>query len=79
MKERIDWFECSCGIWKLKERPIPVEELKPCPFCGGKAIVWKEDAVWFDITWIGCKECGVQLRKYADNRGIKTWNRRVRE
>lgn len=53
------------------------EELKPCPFCGGKATIWKEDAVWFDITWIGCKECGVQLRKYADNRGIKTWNKRV--
>lgn len=53
------------------------EELKPCPFCGGKASVWKEDAVWFDITWIGCEECGVQLRKYADNRGIKKWNKRV--
>lgn len=53
------------------------EELKPCPFCGGKATVWKEDAVWFDITWIGCEECEVQLREYADKRGSKKWNRRV--
>ena len=48
-------------------------ELKPCPFCGGEAVL-----VGSKYFWVCCKECGTESK--AD--GIKKvvinkWNTRV--
>lgn len=48
------------------------EELKSCPFCGGKAILREQQG----ISEVWCEKCGVSsgLRPY-DN-AIKRWNTR---
>lgn len=54
--------------------------LKPCPFCGGKAKEWKEEGgyPWLFDKKVGCKKCGIDF--YNDhNEGIEKWNRRVKE
>ena len=61
-------------------------ELKPCPFCGGKATVWTTDAYSCDSAEhvIGCKECdiympfaGVFEKAEPTEADVATWNRRA--
>ena len=49
------------------------EELKPCPFCGGKAAIKRNKTVLVD-----CTECTATVFQCADDPtwAIKTWNRR---
>ena len=56
-------------------------ELKPCPFCGGKARwVYRKP---FGV--VACKECGARPYLHCDeyeemdskNRAIEAWNRRA--
>lgn len=61
-----------------------MNELKPCPFCGGEAVVYVEDGVR-----VICKKCGVSTKILVDTYiqgmptggAIKTvinaWNRRT--
>ena len=52
-----------------------MEQLKPCPFCGGKAIV---NAYGFDQYTVECKICWVETsRKIGIKKAIESWNRRV--
>lgn len=69
------------------------EELRPCPFCGGKAKVKaaKEDHIGFTV-WCACN-CGARTGGFcpdmskeddtienieeAKKRAIKAWNRRA--
>lgn len=63
-------------------------ELKPCPFCGGRA----EPRNYVDrcvpshsVAYVRCIECGAETTSYTDNKGnfeymhnaIKAWNRRT--
>lgn len=62
------------------------EELKPCPFCGGKAVVHVNDGVR-----VMCTECGAKTKYLVDgysqgrptgsaiNSVVKVWNRRVND
>ena len=58
-----------------------MNELKPCPFCGGKAR-WMYRK---PIGWIMCKKCGASSATLSDNyeeadcqqEAIVAWNRRV--
>lgn len=62
------------------------EELKPCPFCGGKAVIYVNDGVC-----AVCTERGATTPIYVDayyngnptggavDRAIKQWNRRVND
>ena len=56
------------------------EELKPCPFCGGKA----EIGLNFGRVGIACVQCAANMRsehicKEAGYDGlIKAWNRRAK-
>ena len=56
-----------------------MEELKKCPFCGGKAII--KTNYGFDekvlSAFVYCEECGVVTRNCAlETTAIGTWNRR---
>lgn len=55
------------------------EELKPCPFCGGKAnIEGGKSPYW--VYWIKCYECRVETEAYDfEEDAIAVWNRRVNE
>lgn len=51
------------------------DELKPCPFCGGHAIIdGCDDTLWIVI----CKECNASIGyKETKEEAIEEWNRRV--
>lgn len=64
-------------------------ELKPCPFCGGDAIlshrldedIWTHNTVkWYKIE---CSGCDVKTKDWpesgAEEEVIEVWNRRVYE
>lgn len=49
------------------------EELLPCPFCWGEAILYKSG-----IPYIRCNTCGTQTTAYqTPDEAIAAWNRRV--
>ena len=50
-------------------------ELKPCPFCGGKAKLMDAPDVWVE-----CTSCGAQSRMCAmPETALERWNVRVTE
>ena len=60
-------------------------DLKPCPFCGGKAIL-AHDLMGTDASYIKCEKCGLESIRFiksfevaSDYQAIKYWNRRVNE
>lgn len=69
------------------------DELKPCPFCGGKADIhsWWSDNEECGMAWVGCKresytngyECArIHIMridvKTAREDAIAAWNRRAK-
>ena len=61
-------------------------ELKPCPFCGCKAMVDKHsfyndrDKAFTDFTYgVMCMVCGAKGSQFYtdEERAIEAWNRRV--
>lgn len=70
-----------------------MSELKPCPFCGGKAEIWVCDGAAMYRGKIGavivagrqmthkmisCCKCGVKTKPYLTERGVfNAWNRRA--
>jgi len=47
-------------------------ELKPCPFCGGKAVMYGQ--VFYYIV---CKSCGVETHgSHSEQSAAEAWNRR---
>lgn len=59
-------------------------DLKPCPFCGGKARLikksWTEFGGPYDFT-VHCDDCSAGIRCYfpTENEAIEAWNRRAGE
>lgn len=50
-----------------------MSELKPCPFCGGKAKL-----LGFTRFWVQCEPCGAQTPLYVfEDAAEEAWNRRV--
>lgn len=64
-------------------------ELKPCPFCGGRAeLLVKEFAIsgCKAKAFVRCTECGAESDCYSENisycandRATEAWNRRVND
>ena len=54
--------------------------LKPCPFCGGEAILVKDFSSFKDWTYVRCKECGAATSVSGNAyKAIELWNKRVEE
>ena len=58
-------------------------ELKPCPFCGGNALL-AHDHAGLGASYIRCEKCGLESVHFiksfevaSDNQAIKDWNRRA--
>lgn len=58
-----------------------MSELKPCPFCGGEAIVRPGDSprIDSDVRFAGCEPCGIygMFLDGLEAEAIAAWNRRV--
>ena len=52
-------------------------ELKPCPFCGGKAKLFGTESN--GIFYVKCLECDVDSNFDTDEEAIAAWNRRAVE
>lgn len=56
-----------------------MEELKRCPFCGGKAetVGGKTEE---EVAWVYCKQCYAESGTYKTKAlAIQAWNRRTNE
>lgn len=51
-------------------------QLKPCPFCGGKADAWEST---FCVWKVFCTECGANITLNTDENADVLWNKRVDE
>lgn len=62
-------------------------ELKPCPFCGGEAVIeCDKEPYGMTYAYAFCKECGAKSKDFcvrydicAKYEAIKAWNRRWNE
>jgi len=55
------------------------DNLKPCPFCGGEAEIWRAKPGSDRKAWIACMaRCGVLTREHmTDEEAVDTWNGRA--
>ena len=57
-----------------------MSELKPCPFCGGKASVRRHSNKWIDWWLVSCPYCHISQigNGYEfEFEAIEAWNRRA--
>lgn len=55
------------------------KELKPCPFCGFRALIGHHEHLWYYV-YCGLEDCAVNPKTKSYNRkeyAIMVWNRRV--
>jgi hypothetical protein len=53
-----------------RNKEIEMNELKPCPFCGGEAHRYRHDMTWLERL-VGCATCGI------DDMTEGEWNSRA--
>ena len=58
-------------------------DLKPCPFCGGEALL-SHDYEGMGASYVRCKKCGLESIRFirafdtaSDDRAVEYWNRRT--
>jgi Lar family restriction alleviation protein len=65
------------------------DKLKPCPFCGGDAVLYNQSSKYTDRNsyLVNCSNCSCRTREFAyyeikarretEQKAIEAWNRRV--
>lgn len=69
------------SVTSLKGRgtmPMKETELKPCPFCGGKAEIRRGKIYLMDTVQAHCTECGASMPKVPINHLLYTQGKAVR-
>lgn len=57
-------------------------ELKPCPFCGGKAKMQEDFDIFYSSYVVACLQCGVRQphpRYGKELSAANAWNERIKE
>ena len=86
----IDCENCGCGtrgqlspkiaadVWNKRVDRTDEIELKPCPFCGGKADIIPAGGAWKVSYFVECQECNNMTDIHDTSRAaVETWNRRI--
>ena len=62
-----------------------MDELKPCPLCGGQALL-SHDYEGTGASYVRCQKCGLESIRFirsfeiaSDDRAVEYWNRRVND
>ena len=64
--------QCVIDDWNKRE------EIAPCPFCGGKALVCEVDADGEKLLTVACVDCGISTMASDDEaEAVAFWNRRA--
>lgn len=53
-------------------------ELKPCPFCGSEAVVFKVEPIWWYVRCTS-EQCKVRMVAHSREEVEEMWNRRVKK
>lgn len=55
-----------------------INELKPCPFCGGEAELIEHTYGAYKDATVACKQCGIRSTLFSnDLEAVMFWNRRA--
>ena len=54
-----------------------MSELKPCPFCGGEAILESNKLRYGTIYSAYCQKCGAEITGFSEHEAVAAWNRRA--
>ena len=60
----------------LSDRRMTMENMKPCPFCGGEDIEVVTDMFGDDNYIVTCKSCAAQVSDETMKQAIESWNNR---
>lgn len=72
--DRYHAFECyKCGGSGV----INDNELKPCPFCGGKSFSDETKFKYGTTYSVYCEECGAEITRFEPSVARTAWNRRA--
>jgi len=56
------------------------EDLKPCPFCGGEAFMWRTNhRVFIQCSNYNVNSHLVEVRAETEQEAVEAWNRRTNE
>ena len=62
-----------------------MDRLKPCPFCGGDALL-SHDYEGIGSSYVRCEKCGLESIRFirsfeiaSDDRAVEYWNKRVND
>lgn len=54
-----------------------MSDLKPCPFCGGEAILESNKLRYGTIYSAYCQKCGAETTGFSEHEAVAAWNRRA--
>ena len=75
-----EYYFCpKCGA-DLREKTKKKSKIKPCPFCGGEAHIYQDEAGGHYLTEVICNDCKVGLERWgktSKEQAVEAWNRRT--